>query len=115
MDFWKVLASPGAPSKPGSPTCASWPKRYTPPNPALRSNHEQLALLKLPKDDSGGQTRERIALAPDAVHDALRFWPDDTHMGRRNRALLAVLFYTGLRWFEAIALKWRDIDRSPLD
>lgn len=34
----------------------------------------------------------------------------DDNLSVRNRALLAVLFYTGLRRSEAVALKWGDID-----
>jgi integrase len=79
-------------------------------NPLLRQNHEQLQLLKLPKDDTGGVTRERKALKPDEVFEALRFWPQNTSLGIRNRALLAVLFYAGLRRSEAVALKWADLD-----
>ncbi|MBZ0298945.1 MAG: site-specific integrase [Anaerolineae bacterium] len=79
-------------------------------NPQLRQNYEQLQLLKLPKDDHGGQTRERKALAPDEVYAALQHWPTDTNLGRRNRALLAVLFYAGLRRSELMALQWADVD-----
>jgi integrase len=79
-------------------------------NPALRQNYEQLQLLKLPKDDKGGTPRERKALAPEQVYEALKNWPHNTNLGLRNRALLAVLFYAGLRRSEAVALKWSDID-----
>ena len=79
-------------------------------NVAWRQHYEQLKLLKLPKDDDGGITRERKALRPDDVFEALRFWPQNTNVGIRNRALLAVLFYAGLRRSEAAALRWRDLD-----
>jgi integrase len=79
-------------------------------DPTLRQNYEQLQLLKLPKDDQAGTPRERKALAPDQVFEALKHWPTHTRLGKRNRALLAVLFYTGLRRSEAVDLKWSDID-----
>lgn len=79
-------------------------------NPALRQNYEQLQLLKLPKDDKAGKPRERKALAPDQVYEAFRHWPASTRLGMRNRALLAVLLYAGLRRSEAVDLKWSDID-----
>lgn len=79
-------------------------------NPALRQNYEQLQLLKLPKDDRAGKPRERKALAPDQVYEAFKRWPATTRLGMRNRALLAVLFYAGLRRSEAVALKWSDVD-----
>lgn len=79
-------------------------------NPTLRQNYEQLQLLKLPKDDKAGNPRERKALAPDQVYEAFRHWPASTRLGKRNRALLAVLLYAGLRRSEAVALKWSDID-----
>lgn len=37
-------------------------------------------------------------------------WPANNNLGLRNRALLGVLFYAGLRRSEAVALKWSDID-----
>lgn len=79
-------------------------------NPTLRQHYEQLQLLRLPKDDQAGNPRERKALAPDQVHEAFRHWPAHTRLGQRNRALLAVLLYAGLRRSEAVALKWSDID-----
>lgn len=77
-------------------------------NPAYRQHYEQLKLLSLPKDST--LTRERKALQPDEVFSALMYWPTDTPLGLRNRALLGVLFYAGLRRSEAVMLRWADVD-----
>lgn len=79
-------------------------------NPAYRQQYEQLKLLRMPSDATGGTTRDRKALPPADVYDAFRRWPTDTNTGKRNRALLAVLFYAGLRRSELVALRWDDID-----
>lgn len=82
-------------------------------NLVYKQNYEQLRLLKLPRDSNGkrsGQARERKALKPEQVFEAMKHWPDDTNMGKRNQALLGVLFYAGLRRSEAVALRWSDID-----
>ena len=81
-----------------------------PDNVLLESNKAQLEELSIPKDDDGGQQRDGVALTPEQVWDVLRFWPDDTHMGRRNRALLGVMVYAGLRRSEAVAMRWGHID-----
>ena len=49
------------------------------------------------------------------VHELIAAYPVSANgqpllRGLRNRALLAVLFYSGLRRFEAVKLKWSDID-----
>lgn len=80
-------------------------------NRLYQQHYEQLRLLTLPKDhDADSPSRDRKALKPDEVFEALKFWPEDNFLGLRNRALLGVLFYAGLRRSEAVALKWSDID-----
>jgi integrase len=80
-------------------------------NRLYQQHYEQLKLLTLPKDhDVSGTTRDKKALKPDEVFEALKTWPGDNLLGLRNRALLGVLFYAGLRRSEAVALKWSDID-----
>lgn len=78
----------------------------------FKQNYEQLRLLKLSKDGSPGRQRARHAFAQDEVYSALDHWPKSTALGKRNRALLAVLFYTGLRRAEAARLKWSDFDMT---
>lgn len=81
-------------------------------NDRFKQNYEQLRLLKLPKDSSAGQPRARHAFGQDEIYSALDHWPKSTALGKRNRALLAVLFYTGLRRAEAARLKWSDFDMT---
>ncbi|MDF1597045.1 MAG: tyrosine-type recombinase/integrase [Acidimicrobiia bacterium] len=50
-------------------------------------------------------------LTPDEVRALIRACPDDTPVGLRNRALIALFYRTGLQCAEALALRQKDIDR----
>jgi integrase len=77
----------------------------------IKSMYEQSKLLK-------GQTsaeerhseRSKNTLKPIQVMEVFSIWREKTKINARNRALLAVLLYAGLRRSEAVALKWSDID-----
>lgn len=75
--------------------------------------YAQAKLLKL-KRDTTVRLNARIphALAARDVYKVLNVWKDDNKRHIRNRALLAVLIYTGMRRSEAAALRWEDIDFS---
>lgn len=81
-----------------------------PTRPEFRNMYEALRMLKIPEDNLGGTERTRKALRPIEVWKALEVWEGDDPITIRNRALLAVMFYTGMRRSEIIALEWRDID-----
>lgn len=90
-------------------------------NTLLETYHEQLKLLRLSRDDvqveasTKGKKRHGKRLDGEQVHELITRYPVTLDgkpylKGLRNRALLAVLFYGGLRRFEAVKLKWADID-----
>lgn len=82
-----------------------------PDNVAIKRMYEQAKILKVNRDVSK-DTAERptYALSKKEVYDAFAVWGDDSKLHIRNRALLAILFYAGLRRAEAASLEWRDID-----
>lgn len=82
-----------------------------PGNMAIKAMYEQAKLLKVKRsDDEKTQSRNKVALDPEQVHRALNVWNTKTLLHKRNKALLAVLFYSGLRRSEAVVLRWSDID-----
>ena len=83
-------------------------------HPEFKMLYESLRLLKAQTEDLAGEERIRRALRPQQVWKILEAWDGDIPLQSRNQALLAVLFYTGLRRAEVIVLKWQDIDWERL-
>jgi len=90
-------------------------------NTLLETYYMQLKLMRLSVDDvlvepnTKGKKRPGKRLDGSQVHELIAAYPIAVNgqaslHGLRNRALLAVLFYAGLRRFEAVKLKWADID-----
>ncbi|MEZ4670669.1 MAG: site-specific integrase [Anaerolineae bacterium] len=89
-------------------------------NTLFETYYTQLKLLRLSLDENHetsakGRKRPGKRLDGDTIHELIVGYPialdGKPHLrGLRNRALLAVLFYAGLRRFEACKLKWADID-----
>ncbi|MDX1995685.1 MAG: site-specific integrase [bacterium] len=79
-------------------------------HPEYKAIHDALLLLKAPTDNLSIRERTRRALAPSAVWKVLNHWQGESLVAIRNRALFAVLFYTGIRRAELIALRWSEID-----
>lgn len=90
-------------------------------NRSLEQIYTQLKMIKLSIDDvsplpnTAKAKRKGQRLDPGKVHELINDYPVKKNekpylRGLRNRALLAVLFYAGLRRFEAAKLKWADID-----
>lgn len=82
-----------------------------PDNEAFESMYKQSKLIKIKRGQDEKQSeRETHALSPKQIYAAFEVWQGHTFKAVRNRALLAVLVYAGLRRSEAAALKWTDID-----
>lgn len=90
-------------------------------NIQLETYYAQLKLMRLSVDDASlisnpkGKKRPGKRLEGGEVHELIAAYPVTLDgkpylRGLRNRALLAILFYAGLRRFEAVKLKWADID-----
>lgn len=90
-------------------------------NALLETYYAQLKLMRLSLDDvqievsTKGKKRRGKRLDGEQVHELISRYPVTLDgkpylKGLRNRALLAVLFYAGLRRFEAVKLKWSDIN-----
>lgn len=71
---------------------------------------QSIRAAQLIKNPAPTTRRTHKALKPLAVHEAFSAWPERTNAHLRNRAILAVAFYAGLRRFELAALRWADID-----
>lgn len=78
--------------------------------PAWRSAYESLLLLRVPTEGITERARPGRALNPTQANQVLEVWNGRKLIQRRNRALVALLFLTGLRRSEAAALRWSDLD-----
>lgn len=80
-------------------------------NPARDAAYKSLKKLKVRHmGDTAGTQRSLHALTPAQADKVLRVWEGSRRIDTRNRALIAVLFMTGMRRSEAIALHWSDVD-----
>lgn len=78
--------------------------------PEYRAAYESLILLKVPTEGATHHERNKRALSPAQVERIINVWNSPTKISIRNRAILAVLFFVGMRRSEACSLKWSDID-----
>lgn len=79
-------------------------------NPARDAAYKSLKKLKVRHMGDTGTQRSLHALTPAQADKTLRVWNGSRRIDKRNRALIAVLFMTGMRRSEAIALQWSDVD-----
>jgi integrase len=84
----------------------------SPDNIQLEQMYKQVKLVKIKRSDSEKFVKERskYSLTPQQVYQTFQVFEGDTKQVARNRCLLAVLLYCGLRRAEAAALHWEDID-----
>lgn len=82
------------------------------PGDATRAMYEGLKIAKAPTPDVSVTTKERSrrALSAAQADKVLRVWDGNTPTDKRNRALVAVLFLSGVRRSEAAALLWADVN-----
>jgi site-specific recombinase XerD len=79
-------------------------------NPKWDAMHAALKRFKITSSVTTKSDRTQQALSPRQVYAAFDVWAGDKLVQVRNRALLAVAFYAGLRRSEMVALHWTDID-----
>jgi integrase len=82
------------------------------PDDTTRRIYEALKIIKAPAPTIRQANRERAkrALTPSAADKVLRAWAGNTAQDARNRALIAVLFLSGICRSETAALVWSDVD-----
>lgn len=79
-------------------------------NPKWNAMHAALKRFKITSSVTTKSERTQQALLPRQVYAAFDVWTGDKAVQVRNRALLAVAFYAGLRRSEIVALHWTDLD-----
>lgn len=82
-----------------------------PDNTEIEALYKQVKLLKVKRQESAAQPeRPKHALTPMQAFQAFAVYSDDSPQHIRNRALLAILIYAGLRRHETATLHWTDVD-----
>lgn len=82
-----------------------------PDNVTIESYYKQVKLVKPRQNkETLDNERDKKALKPREIFEAFDVWQGDKLVNIRNRALLAVAFYAGLRRSEIAALTWDCID-----
>ena len=89
----------------------------SPGNQDIESLYKQIQLLRVKRSETEKQSTEHKhienRLTTEQVFEALRYYGDETRLHTRNRAMLAILLFCGLRRAELVALQWDDIDMTP--
>lgn len=79
-------------------------------NPARRSAYEMLKMLKTPHERLGGKERDGRALSDEQIQTVFEVWEnDDSLIGVRNQVIVTMLFCTGARRAELVALRWPQV------
>jgi integrase len=75
--------------------------------------YESLKVIKAPKpsqETTATNERTQTALSPSQADKLLRVWSDDKPISIRNRAIIRILIFTGMRRSELAVIKWDNID-----
>lgn len=85
----------------------------SPQDAHIESLYKQAQLVELsPNGKHKESTHTKHALSDEQIDDVFAVYDQPTQLHCRNRALLSVLLFAGLRRFEAVALTWDDIDSN---
>jgi len=79
-------------------------------NSARDAMYKSLKKLKVGYMGDTGTQRSLHALSPAEADKVLRVWNGSRLIDKRNRAMIATLFMTGMRRSEIATLRWIDID-----
>lgn len=79
-------------------------------NDDARRAYEGMKLVRAPKQGVGNKERKRRSLTPEQVESLLDVWLTDDLLSIRNQALIALMFASGARRAEVVALRWDDVD-----
>lgn len=81
-----------------------------PQAPAFERILERLRSWSSPGWRDSGRKLTKHVLTMEQVVTVMNAWSGEDNRSLRNRALLRVLFYAGLRRFEAAQLRWEQVD-----
>lgn len=75
-----------------------------------RQQYEFMHLVQLPDENLIESDRNTSALNEAQIVDVVNVWHGSGALQARNRALVWLMFATGLRRAEIVKLRWRDVD-----
>lgn len=84
--------------------------QYAPVNLENLMQSQVIKKMRVPEDGLEETENEGRALSPDEFRRVLSVWTGTSALTVRNRAIVATLFSTWIRRFEAANLRWSDID-----
>lgn len=86
-------------------------KAYTIAEPEIGGRlYAALKMVRIPEGNMNENERDRRALTPAQVERILSVWGGNTLLDKRNSAIIAFMFLSGVRRSEVAALKWSDIN-----
>lgn len=89
-----------------------------PSDPHMQACYEQIKAFRLPtkmKSEGSKPHRAGRKLTTEEIQALFDAYDPTTNRGARNRAMLAIMFFTGLRRSEVVALKWENIKDNHIE